>query len=330
MSAALDLCSYLDRERFHKFRENMRHGRFGACRIRHRANAWLLLAVAIFASLPSTSVGAQSIYITLGSEIGEIGKISPSGVYSTFATGLSVPDFMAFSPTNSDKLYVADSGTGYVDFFGSNGQFLGNYPGFGKAIGVALDAAGNLFVSSADGTIRKVTPSLNVSIFATLSEYADGIEFDSAGNLYCAEFSGGVVARITPDGMVSTFASGFSGLEDLAFDKAGNLYVSDYGANLIAKITPGGNQSTFANITAPVGIDFDAAGNLFVAQYTPPMISKISPNGVVTVVNSHLPSLPRGLILEPVPEPSSLALAAVLMLTSVCLSRKIGQGPRLN
>ena len=45
----------------------------------------------------------------------------------------------------------------------------------------------------------------------------------------------------------STFASGLYGPYGLAFNSAGNLFVADYGSGNIYEFTPGGVRSTFAS-----------------------------------------------------------------------------------
>ena len=74
--------------------------------------------------------------------------------------------------------------------------------------------------------------------------------------------------------MVSPFASGFETPDALAFDSAGNLYVANFGTyprgqDTVSEVTPSGVVSTFATgLTNPTGLAFDSAGNLYVANDT--------------------------------------------------------------
>ncbi len=155
----------------------------------------------------------------------------------------------------------------------------------GDGNGVAIDAAGNLYI--ADGghhTIRKVTPGGVVSTIAGKADQpgtADGVGTDAQFN--------------TPDG--------------IAVDTAGNVFVADRRNHSIRKITPAGVVSTFAGKTGtafggpvfgspdgvgeaarfyePSGLAFDRQGNLYVADSANQTIRKITPAGVVTTLAGH-------------------------------------------
>src|SRR5206468_12342135 len=97
-----------------------------------------------------------------------------------------------------------------------------------------------------DGTIRKIDPNGNVSVFARGLGAARDIIFDTSGNLYVA-LSAGSVIKITPGGTQSLFATGFSAINTsgLAFDLSVNLFLSSAGGNTIGdgvidKVTPNG------------------------------------------------------------------------------------------
>src|SRR5947199_252374 len=92
----------------------------------------------------------------------------------------------------------------------------------------AKGAPGDLFASdNLDGTIYKFAPDGTWSIFATGLNAPQGLAFDSAGNLFEAEYAGdiqnGTIYKFAPDGTRSTFATGLNAPQGLAFDSAGNL-----------------------------------------------------------------------------------------------------------
>jgi hypothetical protein len=129
---------------------------------------------------------------------------------------------------------------------------------------------------------------------------AAGLALDAAGNLYVAENvnnldivpDGPFVSKITPNGVKTIFAgpSLFGGVTALRFDREGYLYVADgignrYNAlptprNLVWKVDPSGNATQFVTgINNPTGLTFDSMGNLYVASFDDQAVYKFSSTG---------------------------------------------------
>ena len=161
---------------------------------------------------------------------------------------------------NGDVTLIAGTPNmpGSIDSNGMNARF--NYP-----VGIAIDHERNLYVTEyGNHTIRKITPSGDVSTLAGLAEqegavdgngaaarfsYPVGIAIHSNGVLYVTELGNHTVRRITPSGQVTTMAGGQSGSTDgllnlarfnapigIDFDKSGNIYICDSGNHIIRKI----------------------------------------------------------------------------------------------
>jgi len=129
-----------------------------------------------------------------------------------------------------------------------------------------------------DTTVTNPPPTT----FASTGFFPTGVAFDSAGNLYVANYYGNAIEKFTPGGVGSVFAStGLDGPEALAFDSAGNLYVANYYSSTIEKFNPGGVGSSFASgLSGPIGLAFDSAGNLYVSNYYSNAIEKFTPGGI--------------------------------------------------
>jgi hypothetical protein len=186
-----------------------------------------------------------NVYVTDGDAVR---KITPSGVVTTFAglTGVS----------------------GYVDGTRSEARFT-------QAIGLAMDASGNIYVADAGNQIiRQVTSAGVVTTLGGLPRvpgYADGtgnqvrfnyplsVAISSSGDLYAGDVSP-TVRKITPAKVVTTLA-GLAG-----------VYSSNDGI---------GTEATFHS---PIGIAADSPGNIYVADLDGFVVRKITPNGVVTTL----------------------------------------------
>ena len=177
-------------------------------------------------------------------------------------------------------------------------------------IGLAFDAAGNLYVTnSLSDTIERFTPGGVGSVFAASGlDHPAGLAFDVAGNLYVANDGGSnKIEKFTPAGVGSVFATGVTG-QGLAFDSAGNLYGTNN--DTIVRFTPGGVGSVFAStgLRDPFGLAFDSAGNLYATNNGTEDIERFTPGGVGSVFASNLAG-PVGLAFSSaVPEPSTLVL----------------------
>ena len=137
--------------------------------------------------------------------------------------------------------------------------------------------------------ISKITPAGTLSHFATLPTgvEAEGLAFDSSGNLYVADSNNNQIDKITSAGAVRLFANlpSDSLPFGLAFDGIGDLYETGLD-NKVRKITAGGAVSLFATLPASsdpeaAGLAFDTSGNLYAAGLSGE-ISKITADGTVS------------------------------------------------
>ena len=185
-------------------------------------------------------------------------KISPAGIVTTIATQQT---YYAAFPFNT-----------FVEF---------------APVGIAVDAAGNVFVTS-DNQVLEITPAGVISTFAgSVQGYADGaadnaqfrlpagLALDSSGNLYVADYGNFSVRKIASTGVVSTLAgigtaygfqdgtgtvARFTNPTDVAVDADGNVYVTDSGAYDIRKVTSAGVVTTLAGSPGNFG-SADGTGN---------------------------------------------------------------------
>jgi streptogramin lyase len=129
------------------------------------------------------------------------------------------------------------------------------------------------------------------------------------GNLWFTNYDDGTIGRITPNGDITVFRdpdNRIKGLEDITAGPDGNLWFTSYKLDdndhpthsLIGRITPGGKITVFEDpkqrITEPEGITPGPDGNLWFASYelddndnpTHSRIGRITPDGEITVVET--------------------------------------------
>jgi sugar lactone lactonase YvrE len=152
-------------------------------------------------------------------------------------------------------------------------------------------------------TIFKFTPDGAESTFGSLPGQGLGLAFDAAGNLFAADATDQIIFKFTPAGASSVFVgpvafTAVQGPVGLAFDRSGNLWVTTEGneggpgGDAILVFAPDGTESTFAtDLADPRGIAFDPSGDLFIAEIkaaAPGDILKFSTNGSQTVFASDI------------------------------------------
>jgi len=236
---------------------------------------------------------AGNLYI---SEYGcnRVRRVAPDGTISTFAgTGvagyfgnggaaasaqLNLPAGLAVDRTGA--LYIADSGNQCIRKV-SNGVIvtaLGLSPEVSlfTPVAVAVDLAGDLFVTEADTFV--------------VYEYTAAGAWVSAAGMGAPEFAG--------DGGPATAAE-LMAPHDVTVDLAGNLDIADgvrvrqvNGAGIIRTLAGDGflqavgdgGAATAAQLYQPSAVALDGAGNLFIADTGTERIRQVKPSGIISTL----------------------------------------------
>ena len=140
--------------------------------------------------------------------------------------------------------------------------------------GVALDTAGNVYVTS-EGMYGRVVELAAGSSATTVWPFTglyqpQGLALDSGGSVYVADFNNRVV-KLAPGSNKQTVLP-FNGLnypEGVAVDSGGSVYVADRGTNRVLKLAAGSNTQTelpFSGLNDPDGVAVDTAGSVYVTD----------------------------------------------------------------
>jgi hypothetical protein len=95
-----------------------------------------------------------------------------------------------------------------------------------------------------------------------------GVAADAAGNIYIGDSNLHSIQKASSGGALVTIATGISNPISLAADAAGNLYVADPATSSVKKIPADGSSTVTVGtgFSAPNGVTVDAAGNVYVAD----------------------------------------------------------------
>ena len=159
------------------------------------------------------------------------------------------------------------------------------------AYGVAVDTAGNVFVSDYDNdVIKKIDKNGNETTFySTGIKKARGLATDKAGNVYVANQYYNKVLKISKSGSLLNTYTGFNNPRSVAVDSAGNIYVADEGHNQVKKISTNGTITAIGSgFVGPEAVAVDATGNIYVGDFSGTSFSgrvkKMTTNGTISVL----------------------------------------------
>lgn len=231
------------------------------------------------------------------------------------------------STAHAQIFYVTSGNQGGINRFAANGTNMGNLISYGAGVnvqGIAVDNTGTVFVSrvqSGVNTIQQVTSQGVSTTFATMSNSAAGLEFNSSGVLYGVQVGGGASggnavgiytsSGFTPITLTSAPFAPFYSAQSVRFDNIGNMYVTNSGAggvyaNSIVKLTQNGSSWDIAQFASTAGfaafdLAFDDLNNVYVSSSTtsaPVPIRKYDSAGVLDnsfAVSGSSVITPRGL-----------------------------------
>ena len=284
-----------------------------------------------------------ALYVADGGQTNRVRRIAPDGETTTLPGTFATPSGLAVD--TAGNIYVADTGANRIRRIGRDGTvttiagdgtagFRDGPAGqaqFNGPIGVAVDAAGNIYVADTyNDRIRLITPDGEVKTLAggAVPGFADGkgegaafdtpcgLALDATGALLIADTGNDAIRRLDKDGAVTTLARGTPDGPGavlrtpigLATTKDGYVYIATFYRGRILQMSPKGALRTLTgrdawvaqnqslHLARPTGLAVGRDGALYVAEAAGYAIRKLVPahpgNAAPVQVAQPAPGLP--------------------------------------
>jgi uncharacterized protein (TIGR03437 family) len=230
------------------------------------------------------------------------------------------------------SLFVPDSAGGLVRRVSLSGEITiaagGGDPARGdggaateallnRPSGVAVDAAGNLYIADRDNhRLRRVGVDGVISTVANDSTVAgdstgsvegswsapSGVSVDVAGNIYVVDAGLRQVVRIRPGGTLERVAPGLAltAPARVVADDRENLYIADAGAGTIFRVDSAGSASALLDkLAGPSGLSLDGVGHLFFSEQDGARVRRLDlVSGDISDLGAGAWNIPRGIALS--------------------------------
>ena len=186
---------------------------------------------------------------------------------------------------------VTQAGASYV---AANTLATLNIYGVPDAFGVAVDGAGNAYVTTYGFQAIEKWTATNGALSTMFPFFSQDVALDGAGNIY-AQHNTEIVEWTATNGILSNLFSDTNLTYSLAADRSGNVYVAYADTGILVKWTAATGVLTTVvsnGLEFPSGVAVDLAGNIYIADTGHNVIKKwtAANSNLTTLVSSGLTS----------------------------------------
>ena len=165
----------------------------------------------------------------------------------TALTGVPTPGSVTFLDGSTLLGTVALNNNGQATFTQSNFA-LGSHA-------ITAEYSGSALLAASQVGVEPTSPSTPVG--SGFFE-PDGVAVDAAGDVFIADTGNNRVVEVNSSGVQTTIASGLSSPNGVAVDAAGDVFIADSGNNRVLEVTPSGAQTTIGTgLSSPEGVAVD-------------------------------------------------------------------------
>jgi DNA-binding beta-propeller fold protein YncE len=219
--------------------------------------------------------GSNNVYIA-NSYFNQILKYTPDAFSSIFGTddgsGLILNNPWGLAIDSLGNIYAINGNVNTISKFTPNGNgsvFASPADFYTHGPGLAADSSNNIYCLTNFTGIAKFSPAGVPAPFANdpgqsyVYANAQGMAFDSAGNLYVANYYDGTVMKFDKNGNGSVFASGLNTPESIIIKRPNStvLFIPTL------SITPGGTNVVLSWSTAAAGYNLYSKTNLALGNW---------------------------------------------------------------
>lgn len=223
---------------------------------------------------------------------------SPAGIVRAKNGALYIAD------TDNNRIRkIIENANGTITlstFAGSDARLAGTTDGvgtdarFARPVGLALDAAENLWVADmSNSRVRKVDPAGKVTTLvhpangAILSiSYPRGVAVDAQGNVYVTDYTNKAVRKVFTDGAMDYYASGLNFPFGLLFDKNNNLLLSDLASQKMYTLRKATETRADILFLAGSGVTGNVDGAATEAQFHTPTAMSLDSQGNIYLTDT--------------------------------------------